>query len=74
MDPDHKMYTVTSTRQAALKTFEVIELSRVIRNCQLIPKFGDRADRAWTSQNVLDRCEKFFLNNYVDNHTFQIIY
>jgi hypothetical protein len=45
----------------------VIEVGSMFRTCQLAPRFGRRANRAWTSNNVLDRCEHFLINNFISS-------
>lgn len=71
---DHQMYTVTRSGTRSAPSVSIIEVSTIKRGCQLAPMFGDRANRAWTSQNVLDRCDKFLLNNFVDHHTYQSVW
>ncbi|KAI0056853.1 hypothetical protein BV25DRAFT_1872634 [Artomyces pyxidatus] len=73
-DDDHRMYPVSHPRQPDASTVEIVEVDSIHRNCQLMPKFGARVDRAWTSENVLDRCLHFFVNNFLDNHAYQSIW
>jgi hypothetical protein len=80
-DKDARMYKIARSyksgrraggereRQAA-----VVELDTVIRSCHLGPQFSKVANRAWTSNNVLDRAERFLLNNFRDHHSFQTLY
>ena len=70
--PSHKMYRVSrSIRSDGSRDASVIEVDTIIRSCQLFPKFSGRVNRAWTSDNVLERCEHFFVNNWLDHHTYQ---
>jgi len=70
--PAHKMYGVSrSMRSDGSRDASVIEVDTIIRSCQLFPKFRGRVNRAWTSDNVLERCEHFFVNNWLDHHTYQ---
>ncbi|KAA1479326.1 hypothetical protein DENSPDRAFT_862008 [Dentipellis sp. KUC8613] len=69
---DHQMYTVT--HKCARADVSIIEVKDIRRNCQLIPIFGERADRAWTKSNVLDRCEGFYVNNFQDHHAYQSLW
>jgi len=70
--PAHKMYRVSrSMRSDGSCDASVIEVDTIIRSCQLFPKFSGRVNRAWTSDNVLERCEHFFVNNWLDHHTYQ---
>lgn len=51
---------------------EVIPADSIIRSCHLLPVFGKIGERSpfWKSDNVLDRCEHFFFNEFLDLHTF----
>ncbi|EIN09379.1 hypothetical protein PUNSTDRAFT_66356, partial [Punctularia strigosozonata HHB-11173 SS5] len=69
---DHQMYTVTQKR--GRPKVEIIEVSKIQRNCQLFPIFGNKADRSWSSTNVLDRCERFLVNNFQDQHAYQTLW
>lgn len=69
---DHLMYMVTCKRGKPV--VEIIEVCRIRRNCQLFPVFGNSVDRTWTSENVLDHCEKFLVNNFQDQHTYQTLW
>jgi hypothetical protein len=70
--PAHKMYRVSrSMRSDGTRYASVIEVDTIIRSCQLFPKFSGRVNRAWSSDNVLERCEHFFVNNWLDHHTYQ---
>lgn len=52
----------------------IIELSTVVRTCQLLPDFGKVVNTSWTSDTVLDRCNRFYISNWKDNLTYQTIY
>ncbi|KAI0039517.1 hypothetical protein FA95DRAFT_1585270 [Auriscalpium vulgare] len=75
-DGDTSMYKITKSKKSNGKGLvsAVIEVESIRRGCQLIPRFGARADRAWKPSNVLDRCDSFLLNNYGDQHAFQSIW
>jgi hypothetical protein len=49
---------------------EIITMDRLVRNCHMIPKFGLTKDRRWTQENVVDYCQSFLLNPYIDMHMF----
>lgn len=84
-DANHRMYAVSRSMHKPLgvgrassgvtvREASIIEVDTIRRSCHLFPKFGLRANRAWTSSNVLDRCETFLLNNWTDHHTYQTVY
>ncbi|EIN13305.1 hypothetical protein PUNSTDRAFT_59004 [Punctularia strigosozonata HHB-11173 SS5] len=68
----HQMYSVT--RKRGQPKVGIIEVCKIRRNCQLFPMFGEKADKSWSSTNVLDRCEKFLVNNFQDQHAYQSLW
>lgn len=70
------MYEVKKQRETgnAEIVSEVVSLSSIRQSIQLIPKFGSKANREWTSETVLDKCESFYINNWGSLRTYQIIY
>jgi hypothetical protein len=69
---------------------DIIPLSTIRQSCQLIPykvkttrkktasttskKTSTRWPKTWTSENVLDQCKSFLLNNWASKHSYQTIY
>lgn len=71
-DKNHSMFPVSrSYKRNGDRDVSVVQLDRVLRPCQLAPKFGVKADRGWTPDNVLERCEHFFINHFGDLHLYQ---
>ena len=52
----------------------VIPLARIRRSAHLIPQFPQPIPPQWTSHNVLDLCEKFYVNSFTDRHTYMTLY
>ncbi|KAJ3765102.1 hypothetical protein FB446DRAFT_655721, partial [Lentinula raphanica] len=51
----------------------IIPLSNVRQSCMLVP--GRTSwDRNWNSENILDECSSFFVNNLQTKYTYQTIY
>ena len=52
----------------------VISLDSIRCSCHLIPNFGSkaRANAEWTSDNILEECNSFFLNPYISREFFQM--
>lgn len=48
----------------------VIEVSHIRRSIHLHPDFGSVAPRHWTTDNVLEECSAFYLNDFSDNHSY----
>ncbi|EPQ53846.1 hypothetical protein GLOTRDRAFT_24981, partial [Gloeophyllum trabeum ATCC 11539] len=74
-DPNHLMFPISRSRDVrGNRISSIIELDTLFRNCHLFPKFEPRANRAWTSQNVLERCDRFYINDCADHHSYQTIW
>ena len=46
----------------------VIRVDQIIRSCHLVPY--NPGQTAWRSATVLEKCKSFYLNKYLDGHTF----
>ncbi|KAJ3816303.1 hypothetical protein F5880DRAFT_1494435, partial [Lentinula raphanica] len=51
----------------------VIPLSNIRQNCMLVPSKAVW-DNHWDSDNILDECSSFFVNNLQSKYTYQTIY
>ncbi|KAH7907825.1 hypothetical protein BJ138DRAFT_1013929 [Hygrophoropsis aurantiaca] len=69
-DTTSGLYSVSRSTRMHQPYAEIIEVNRLVRGCHLIPKFGRHINAAWTSANVGDLCHSFFINPYLDIHTF----
>ncbi|KAI0711013.1 hypothetical protein C8Q72DRAFT_790571 [Fomitopsis betulina] len=83
-DPVHMMYEV---RKLPLRTDgtpagEIIPLSMIRQSCQLIPQFPKPTKERvvatvptdWTSDSVLDKAQKFLLNNWASKYSYQTLW
>ena len=50
----------------------VVPLSHVWRSCHLVPDFADRS--VHRSTNMIDVCNTFFINPYIDSHVFRVLH
>ncbi|KAG1861617.1 hypothetical protein F4604DRAFT_1882423 [Suillus subluteus] len=73
-DSNSGMYPISQSYQNGVQDASVIEVDSIYQTCQLVPRFSRRANHAWTSSNVINRCEHFLINNFIDHHTFQSIW
>lgn len=54
---------------------EVIPLSNIRQSCMLFPVFqGSPDEAAWKPSNVLDKAEKFLVNNWLSKYSYQTIW
>lgn len=75
-EKDHGMYAIRKVNvgyDSGPKGI-VIPLSQIRQSCMLFPSFGRKIDSTWTSENVLDKCDSFFVNNWSNLYGYQSIY
>jgi succinate dehydrogenase hydrophobic anchor subunit len=67
------MYRIRRVMEADNRCGQVIPLSLIYRSVHLLPMFG-RVPSVWTSDNVLEKCDTFYVNRYIDEHMFSLIF
>jgi hypothetical protein len=73
-DPNHRMFKISPLKDSdGTGICSVVSLSDVQRSVHLIPRFGPVAPVNWMSNNVLDECTTFFLNDFTDRDLFRRI-
>ena len=66
------MHVVRRSTRRREANSEVVTVDRLIRGCHLIGKAGRVMDRAWTTENVLQKATNFWVNNYISRDMFMI--
>ncbi|KAI0709807.1 hypothetical protein C8Q76DRAFT_624659 [Earliella scabrosa] len=69
-DPETGMYKVSHSTRAHRRRSSIIPITQIVRSVHLIPIWGKAVDRTWTSDNVLDKCRRFYVNPYLCHHDF----
>ncbi|KAI0054653.1 hypothetical protein BV25DRAFT_1873302 [Artomyces pyxidatus] len=72
----HEMYRITRSyeQQGERRMVSIIPVDKLVCSVHLIPRFGPEAPRDWTSGNVLEICEAFYVNSFTDRHTYLTVY
>ncbi|KAL1698191.1 hypothetical protein EV121DRAFT_218562, partial [Schizophyllum commune] len=56
----------------------IVPLANIRQSCMLFPVYGQLADlpsqQSWTSENVLDECSSFLLNNWRSLYSYQTLW
>ncbi|KAJ3715707.1 hypothetical protein C8R42DRAFT_725514 [Lentinula raphanica] len=70
-DPNHGLHKVSWCDVEGGRLASVVDISRLVHSVHLIPRFGSVADREWTRDTVLDKCQSFFVNSHSDRDMYQ---
>jgi len=72
--PDHNsgLYKLSRSLHGGDTMASIVSVADIERSVHLIPRFGVMAPREWTSETVLEDCDTFWLNSYIDRHTFSM--
>ncbi|KAJ7757870.1 hypothetical protein B0H14DRAFT_2404515 [Mycena olivaceomarginata] len=76
-EENHEMYSISTVPRWAngFSNASIIPLTDIRQTCQLFPKFGrDDVDATWTTDNVLDTCTTFYVNNWASLYSYQSIW
>ncbi|KAG2148849.1 hypothetical protein DEU56DRAFT_753087 [Suillus clintonianus] len=71
-DRHHGLHKLLRSMDGGEKVASVVPLANIVRSVHLILNFGAVVPREWTSNTVLDDCNSFWLNSYLDRYTFCI--
>ncbi|KAI6027245.1 hypothetical protein EDC04DRAFT_2573072 [Pisolithus marmoratus] len=69
-EPASDMYIISCSTHMQCCFTEIIPVECIIHSCHLIPDFGKEKDSRWMAANVGLVCDQFFVNPYINYHTF----
>ena len=69
-EPHHGLFKLTRNPRPEHRSSAVIEVSSIRQSVQLFPCFSGPWRVAWTSDNVLEKCDTFFVNSLQSRHTY----
>ena len=73
-EPRSGLYTTSPSTSNKARRHSIVSANALLRSCHLIPKYGlDDVDPNWTTDTVLDECDDFLLNPYIDFHMFHAL-
>ncbi|KAF8257575.1 hypothetical protein EI94DRAFT_1629210, partial [Lactarius quietus] len=71
-DPNHGMIKVRPQKDSEGNwVCSIVPVTNIQQSVHLLPKFGPVVPAEWTSSNVLDCCETFFVNTFSDRQFFR---
>ena len=73
-EPNHGMFKIRPQKDAEGSWIcSIVPVGNIQRSVHLIPKFGPVAPAEWTSSNVLDCCDIFYLNTFSDRQIYRMM-
>ena len=73
-DPDNQMWVVTPDYSGGVPNLSVIHVDSIFRAAHLLPIFNaDPVPRALNYTQTLDSFQGFYVNKYVDYHTYETV-
>ncbi|KZT23239.1 hypothetical protein NEOLEDRAFT_1069849, partial [Neolentinus lepideus HHB14362 ss-1] len=67
------MYKVTRSIQNGERLASIVAVSQICHSVHLFPKFSPVIPWEWSSSTVLNDALVFFLNPFLDQHTFILL-
>lgn len=74
VEPNSRMYPISRMKDDKGYVGAVVEIESIVRPCQLFPRYGCIVNKNWHSASVLQQTDRFFINNFADNLTYQTVY
>ncbi|KAJ7182097.1 hypothetical protein C8R46DRAFT_985219 [Mycena filopes] len=64
------LFTIHRSSRAQRRNAAVVSVEHIVRTCHLMGKSGEKINRRWTTDNVIEEATKFYFNPYIDVDTF----
>ncbi|KAG2158664.1 uncharacterized protein EDB93DRAFT_1237945 [Suillus bovinus] len=71
-DCNSGLYKVSCSLRDGDTMASIVSIADIECSVHLIPRFGVMAQREWMSDTVLEDCDTFWLNLYIDRYTFSM--
>ncbi|KAG1860757.1 hypothetical protein F4604DRAFT_1882538 [Suillus subluteus] len=71
-DRNSRLYKLSQSLRRGDTVASIVPVANIERSVHLIPRFGVMAPREWMSDTVLEDCDTFWLNLYIDRYTFSM--
>ena len=71
-EPNHLMYKVSRSIQGGQRSASIIPVDSMVRSIHLLPRFGPIIPREWNAFTVLDKCQTFYINPFVDIQSYMM--
>ncbi|KAJ6518548.1 hypothetical protein DFH09DRAFT_939845, partial [Mycena vulgaris] len=69
-DADLGRYKIAPAFQQHGRRASIIPVTQIARSCHLILRFPRKVDRTLSTDDILDRCQSFYLNCYLRHINF----
>src|ERR1700678_328253 len=74
-EPNHNMYSIRKLyRSDGSQAGSIIPLTSIRQSCMLFPVFNRKVNQTWTTDNVLDSCLSFLVNNWQNMYAYKTIW
>jgi hypothetical protein len=71
--PDSLLYQAKRSIKDGDRLASIVALANIRRSVHLFPNFGQVVAEDWTSENVLEKCQSFYVNPFSDRHAYHTI-
>ncbi len=75
LDVDSRLFRVKKLRDPkGIQKTSIVPVDYIRQSVHLFPKFGPVVPTHWTSTNVLDEADIFYVNPFTDRFTYSTVY